>query len=525
MSNVLRAPVRYRILLLIVAGIFLLFSCDTIADDSDNSGGGGGGSEPVPGPEPEPEKSPVYEVSLDDSDNGSVTLTGLSPDNEVYLVKLNPSGFQRSASVMPTSPVPGINGIRVPSGTVTIDGETFIRYEMQWQINLPPQSQSLLPINRNVASDYVTAKVGETKEFEETNATLIKIGEYCKIWVGDGYFDETSSDTNDNKVNQTQINDLAAKFDEIYDLETNLLGYEHGGGPDGNGGTDGDLRIQILVYKMGSGVLGSFYAADELEGYNNNAEIFYLNSRYLDQSPEDIYSTLIHEFNHMINFNVKCMEGQWGYDNWNTGGWYTEMLSMLAEDVIGPLVGITSDNDAHVIRSHIPTWLNTYADYSVMQWGDKYEYYPSNYAFGAYLVRNFGGPQLLSRIAKSPKGGRDSLDESLRALNGSNIDTEYALTRFAEVLVYSGQNKPVGVYSFDNTVTGRIGDVDYTFDSFDIWTKWSGPKVSPYEEGVPNNITPYTIQMFSHNDWKNKSEVTVNVSKGNLDVRYFVMVR
>jgi hypothetical protein len=517
--NVLDALVRCRIFLPVAAGIFLLLSCEVSADDS--------GPAPVPDP-------PVYNVSLDENGDGSFKLTGLSLDNEVYLVKVNPSGSEMNASVMPTSPVPGINGIRMPAGTVTIDGETFIRYEMQWQINIPPQSRSLLPINRSVVTDYAKAEVDDTKEFKvdgtKKNATLKKIGNHCKIWVGDGYFDETSSfATDDNRVNQTQIDDLAAKFDEIYDPETNLLGYEHGGGPNGNGGTDGDLRIQILVYKMDNGVLGSFYAADELEGYNNNAEIFYLNSRYLDQSPEDIYSTLIHEFNHMINFNVKCMEGQWGYDNWNTGGWYTEMLSMLAEDVIGPLVGIMPDKSAHVTSYRIPEWLSNYASYSVMQW-QGYDSYASNYAFGAYLVRNFGGPQLLSHIAKSPKGGKASLEESLTALN-PDVNLEYALTRFAEVLVYSGTNKPYGVCSFDNPAKGRIGDVDYTFYGFDIWkmnrsnSEVLGPTVSAYEAGASSTRNPYTIQMFSHDEWKNQPEVTVTVSNGNPEAKYIVMVR
>jgi hypothetical protein len=119
--NVLSAPTRYRIFVLVAAWIFLLFSCDASVDDSDASG-----PAPVPG-------LPAQEVFLDSSGNGSVTLTGLT-HNDVYLVKVNVSDSQRTASVIPASSASGEEGIRVPAGTVTIDGQTFIRHERQWQI-------------------------------------------------------------------------------------------------------------------------------------------------------------------------------------------------------------------------------------------------------------------------------------------------------------------------------------------------------------------------------------------------------
>jgi hypothetical protein len=359
-------------------------------------------------------------------------------------------------------------------------------------------------------------------------------------------FDSTlSSDESDNEVTQAQINALADTFDEIYPLETNLMGYESGGGPAGKGGVDGDPQIQILVYDIDgdydnhqNGITyGYFYPHDENEAPNSNkAEIFYLDSEMLDKDPDTVYSVLIHEFNHMINYNLKVLETG-NYSNYET--WYTEMLSMLAEDVIGPLVGITynpSSPNGHVIHTRILYWLVSYMDYGAMQWNDEDAlfYYSSNYAFGAYLVRNFGGPELLSLIAKSPKGGRDSLDESLRALNGPSVDTRYAMTRFGEALVYSGNAKPAGGYSFDKTVTGDVGGVEYIFCGFDIWGMqytldgegpFKGPLVFLYEEGVTNPIPPYTVQLFSRNDWQNKSAVTINVVNGNPKVHYFVMTR
>jgi hypothetical protein len=338
-------------------------------------------------------------------------------------------------------------------------------------------------------------------------------------------------------ANQEQIDALATMFDVIYPLETNLLGYEYGGGLQpgdiGYGGMDGDPPIQILIcdidgdYNMSrKGVtLGYFYSVDEYAKvsnpnsqyfYSNEAEIFYLDAEMLDARPETIYSTLVHEFNHMINFNVKVKQQNDKWSNWES--WYTEMLSLLAEDVMGPLVEIPYDlslDNGNVIRERIPTWLASYADYGVMHWdnGNPLPYYASNYAFGAYLVRNFGGPGLLSRIAKSDLGGEVSLDEALTALNGSHATARYALSRFGEALVYSGSSQPSGVYSFDKEVPGLVNGESYTFPAFDIWDisyttttggpVYIGPKTYTYESGIV--IPGKGLKLFQHADWKKKT--------------------
>jgi hypothetical protein len=251
----------------------------------------------------------------------------------------------------------------------------------------------------------------------------------------------------------------------------------------------------------------------------------------LDVNPTVIYSTLIHEFNHMINFNVKVIQTK---NEANYEAWYTEMLSMLAEDVIGPLVGIPANTDGHVIEERIPYWLYTYMNSGVMQWPytsqNVLAFYASNYAFGAYLVRNFGGPTLLEDIAKSPSGGKASLDESLRKFNGANIDSQYALARFGEVLVYSGNKKPDGAYSFDKTVTQTVGGKNYTFFGFDVWNTYqtgSATRKGPWidsRSGVSAQIQPYGVFVTQDSAWKNKSgSLVINLSRADIGAYYFVM--
>jgi hypothetical protein len=555
--------IQYGCLLALTAAVWLLVSCWFDTDDDPPAG------EP-PLKEIEGLPDSVRRVSLDSAGNGSVTLTDLSNAN-VFLVKVNIFPYTKNASIGPATPATGEDNDRVPAGYITIDGETIVRYERQQQVMIPLENTLGVSRSASPSFSYASATVGTTKEFyldakaTKKSATLKKIGTHCKIWVVDANFNNGSPNNNDNQITQTQINALADKFDLIYPLETYLLGYEYGAG--GNGGMDRDPQIQILVYDLdedfgkhgNSMTLGYFYAGDEYKNgtftlsgtiYSNESEIFYLDAESLDYSPDTIYSTLIHEFNHMINYNLKVLQTGRS-SNWES--WYTEMLSMLAEDVIGPLVGIPynpSSANGHVINERIPTWLFSYAGYGVMQWNnyDSLPYYASNYAFGAYLVRNFGGPQLLSDIAKSASSGRTSLNQSLKKLNGQRVDTDYALARFGEALVYSTSTGiPSRAYSFDKTVSWTVGSTEYSFNGFDIrgmaYTVhtvqglaglFQGPVIYQYQKGASYNVPPYGVQVFFLNDLSDNTlipktgsltvEVEVDVQAESNGVYYFVMV-
>ena len=182
--------------------------------------------------------------------------------------------------------------------------------------------------------------------------------------------ENTSSGSSSNKISEKQAQELAGRFDLIYPLTTNLFGYEYGGGPNGNGGMDNDKKIQVLIYDFGdeSGdavTVGFFWSKDfytqaELDRYGwksktNLAEMIYINASRLIKYPNDIYSTLIHEFQHMIRFNGKFVK--YGV---SSSTWYCEMLAMLAEDAIAPLIGISHTNPDHVVSENIPRFLDSY---------------------------------------------------------------------------------------------------------------------------------------------------------------------
>jgi len=353
-------------------------------------------------------------------------------------------------------------------------------------------------------------------KFYEITTKRQAYNDYCNVWVH-----EDCIGTGKGKIDVTQAQALADKFGEIYPLETKLLGFERGGGiattASGYGGVDGDPKIQILVYDIADdGVVGYFWSKDEYTqkqldddgngSYKSNeAEIFYIDVEFyngdLGYEPELVYSTLIHEFQHMINYNQK--PSRLG-NNFASQTWYDEMLAMLSEDVIGPLVGITATSDGHVIQKRIPLFLGGYWIAGINEWlegGDVMFSYSAVYAFGAYLIRNYGGPKLLEAMLSNNYANQNSVTQALKTVNGDNtLSFDKALDRYAEALLYSPKNTgsvPSGKMTFNITkeypVTINGISKTYTAHAFDIWNMAMDEYLlESFQEQVPDLVSDYT---------------------------------
>jgi hypothetical protein len=375
------------------------------------------------------------------------------------------------------------------------------------------------------------------------------------------YFDESSTDSADGKLRLDQVQVLAEKFDDIYRYETAIFGYEQGGGlPETDpkyGGVDGDPKIQILVQDIdydfstvGStiGYAGSrdIFTQDELDNDNstyktNLAEMFYLDALSVDTDPDFAFSMLAHEFQHMIYLNEKQIQkglDQHGVDQDGADTWYNEMLSLLAEDLISPLIGITLENPGHPVQYRIPYFLSDYR-YGLYKvpWDDARYFYETLYPFGAYLVRNFGGVELLMEMAHNNFTGHASVSAALAALN-TGMTFDQALSRYGEAIIYSGSHKPEGTASFDKTVSKIVNGTAYAFTGFDIW-KMGNPYAEidlPLGYKGPEICNPrlFTKPMYGHaptvqslDEWQRVSgALTIELKKPvNPAIKMWVMVR
>ena len=370
----------------------------------------------------------------------------------------------------------------------------------------------------------------KAKTWQEKQATLAAVSNRAEIWIMDENFDDSSASAADNKLTTLQARALAEKFDAIYQYTTPVFGFEYGGGsnnPQPIGGVDGNTKILILVYDIdansaSSGTSGYFWSKDhytneylqsQKSGYkSNNAEIFYIDSYWADSYPNTIYSTLIHEFVHMINFNEKFVVQNKSYNSW-----YTEMLAMLGEDVIGPLVGINPGSSGHPIKSRIPYTLGMYS-YDPTYWAG-FISYGITYGFGAYLVRNYGGTALIKEIARNNKTNIDSISLALSVFNPS-MDFTKAVERYYEAFICNDTGDR-GMASFNKTITNTINGNEYVLYGFDIYqmnrvnvalnagfiSYWGSTEKGPYLYSLTQNylLDHYSFILLSCADWQNVS--------------------
>jgi len=467
----------------------------------------------------------------------TVTLNLGSTYKDIYLVKVNTSGNNVSAAN-----TGGASGstMSIASANIEPAPDDALIPRMghpaadEFHANPPPFERK--PQGRSVIASSVAYSVGNSKsfwveatftagDFIQKQATLKAQGQYGNIWVINDLTTYTDA----------QAKALADKFDVIYPAETNLLGYEYGGGPSGDGGWDGDKRIQILVYDIGystSGTtLGYFWAKDMFKDTgsgdrSNEAEMFYLNGNpgvFTGFGADALYSTLVHEFQHMINYSQKSPK------KLASETWYNEMLSMMAEDVISPLIGITSSSTRHPIKSRIPTFLTNYNLAGITEWGpngNTLDSYSIAYAFGAYLLRNYGGASLLQAILANNSTNEASITAALNTVAGGGLSFADAFRRFGEAMIFSG-TMPTDVQSFDKTFTKTIGIYTYTAAKFNVWTDYGSTKLKIFGANETVAMRPYSITVHQSSTWKNKTGTfSVTLQKpADSNIEFYIMVK
>ncbi|MDR2633153.1 MAG: hypothetical protein LBC51_05975 [Treponema sp.] len=514
----------------------------------------------------------VQQISFTETETTDMTLSQVQ-GHSLFLIKVNTSPYRVSAAQtgygvpresfasQTVASVPqGSLPLKTPreSGRFILGNQTITRFDhsgAQAFARNPPPVELKEPShkeNRYGAIQepaFAAASLGAAKTFWvegmsgqwiQIPAVLRALSTHSKVWLADANYSDNPEQYRDNQLTQSQAEEMAEKFEAIYQYETSLFGYEYGGGlPETDpryGGVDKDPAVHILVYDIDydysasqtSGVFGFFWAKDfydqsmldssQSKPKTNLGELFYLDAFFADAYPEAIYSTLAHEFQHMIHFNRKGLQ-----EKQSSETWYDEMLSLLAEDVIAPKIGILADNEHHPIPSRIPTFLDNYNSAGITQWlsGDEVLIsYANVYAFGAYLARNYGGADLIKAIMENKKANQASLNEALLA--SAQVSFAQALSRYGEVFIYSGEYKPEGTLSFDTSVTKKVYDYEYTFTKFDLWTipdTFRGYDVIPYDYTGPLiwdgnyqfDMPGYSVIVQSLDEWQQVNTDTVQI--------------
>lgn len=210
-------------------------------------------------------------------------------------------------------------------------------------------------------------------------ATLMAMTEHAYFWVEEGL-----------NVNQTAVTTAARHFeDALYPRLANLFGQPWAPG------VDNDPRFSILhlVGSVSADELGYFTNVDEypraLYSDSNEQEIVYLNMAQLDMGSDLYYGTLVHEVQHLIQWNVDA----------NESTWLNEGLSQLAEIYLG----FDTAGTVEYLRQpdiRLNSW--TYDDDLVNA------HYAGAYLYAVYLWEQLG-EAAVQELARHPANGLASV--------------------------------------------------------------------------------------------------------------------
>lgn len=440
------------------------------------------------------------------------SLQEVPDDTEVFMLKINNSSknviannktgtiSNISSNTMAVSkdiyPVYNVVGSRISRDTEVItplqDESSVIRHEhkLSKEFNYNPQKFVKVAQSRNESSiqnfsSYYANEyqIGDKKQFwvddehsrfTKKDATLVVEGDYCYVWVLDKNYDISSESKVDNKITFEQANAVSEKFDALYEKETTLYGdtYKTAYQNDdinSDGLISPEEKISILILDIfddassvqSSGVLGYFWAKDfypdsstSKSGIRSNeTEIFYIDSHFLDSFTEMTYSTLAHEFQHMLNFVNKNLK-------WEVfpSTWYNEMLSMVCEDLLQDDIGI-EDKDSP--RSRLAQFNYGYLFNGANEWfndSNTLYSYAHAYAFGAFITRNYGGADLVKAMMENKSVDFESILDAINEINDCYLTKGDLLKEFARALCYP--EEITGAEDDENSLLGKAAKED-----------------------------------------------------------------
>jgi len=351
-----------------------------------------------------------------------------------------------------------------------------------------------------------------------SNVTTVFGTKTLNIWVSDDSFDSGFGCSKSKCVTQEMVDALADTFlkvgsdNDIYDWVTNIYGEEWGSDAQAKysnliGESD---EITILLTDIDGdnspigGVVGYFWAKDNFDNStisgSNERIMFYVDSVMFangegswdidDFWPKEIVSTLAHEFQHMIHFYQKTILLVDANSSDDEDTWINEMLSETTEDVIATKIRYNGPRGVDYRDGSAGESGNTKGRYplfnqnntlSLTTWyNSDYDYSKVN-AFGAFLIRNYGGAKVLHDIMHSSLLHEDAIVDAVRkSPQGEGKTFDDLLKEWGIAVLLSNrtdlENTPT--YNTGDFTLDRYNNITYELGSINFFNYDSLPKIN-----------------------------------------------
>lgn len=294
---------------------------------------------------------------------------------------------------------------------VPINDLADLARRLQGKENIPPTLPApSSPLKVGATTKFWVTNT-DTNENSQVSATLSYVTPHLYFWVQNGV-----------QFNQDDLKTLAETFEnKIYPTDREFFGSEW------SPGVDSDVHLYILYARnLGSNLAGYFSSADEynpeVHKYSNAHEMFMLNADNLSLGEQYVYSTLAHEFQHMIHW----------YTDRNEESWLNEGFSELAAFLNGYDVG---GFDALYMSN---------PDLQLNDWPNDQNatapHYGAAFLYLTYFLDRFG-QKATQAVVASPLNGLVSIDAVLadekatdpvthKQITADDVFADWAVTNF-----------------------------------------------------------------------------------------------
>jgi hypothetical protein len=356
---------------------------------------------------------------------------------------------QVSSSGVSIPPAPPIDGIfpsseaelfRPPSDTISTETVQTLDQSIVPEndvYELACRLQGVCDVAKTLDAPAVPLTVGTTQKFWlinadtnenfQINATLLYITPLTYFWAEEGV-----------DVNEDDMKALMDEFDQkIIPTDREFFGSEW------TPGVDNDPHIYVLyVGGLGSNIGGYYSSSDEynplVRQYSNGHEAFVLTSSQ-PLGDEYAYSTLAHEFVHMIQFPTDR----------NDVSWLSEGFAELGAFLNGYDVG---GADYYYVQSP-DLQLNDWATNDSPDFG---AHYGQSFLYVTYFLDRFG-EEATKALTANPENDLASVDDTLKTLNAVDPQTGRVMTADDVFMDWAA-----AMYLLD----GSVGDGRYTYHNY-----------------------------------------------------------
>ena len=339
----------------------------------------------------------------------------------------------------PGTPTPAPVVTRPPVEDVSTDTIETLKKSIVLENNpyeLACRLQGICAVPETLPPPAVPLKVGaqqkfwilnsDTDEHFQIDATLKYITPHTYFWAEDGV--------------DVNIDDLKALLDtfenKIYPTDREFFGSEW------TPGVDGDPHIYVVYSSnIGSTVAGYFYSADSynplVRKYSNGHETYVLGTSE-DLANDYTYSTLAHEFVHMIQFA----------SDRNDVSWISEGFAELGAFLNGYDVGGVDWLYAQNPDLQLNTWVDPNSP-------DFAPHYGLSFLYLTYFLDRFG-QDATKALTANPENDLTSVDDTLATLKitdaatGKPITADDVFIDWAVTMFVQDKNVGDGRYTFHN---------------------------------------------------------------------------